>query len=456
MKPPVAVSSTSRELKADDVGDREKNTKIARHINAFGAYVLQSLTTSTKMHNNAVATLVSPWGLAHVLAMALEGAEVGSPTWNSLVEIVFGLDPSAEEEAKKLSIEIKLLTDALVKGNDGEVLRVSDANLVWVRPEVQLQESYTSSLQQLFLAGAFSLEDASAVNSWVSENTGGKIKSILDESMARQMDLVLINAIYFKGLWSEPFKLADTQCLPFYRINGTLQDTPLMYMHYTTWSRRDAIHGAKISVPGIETSESMKCMAVRLRYRGEGGFSAIAAAPEGFIVEDAARETLTLDNGTRYEDALEACRKEVLHQLSSATPQMRWLSPGDEDVHSMKIWLPRFQVETSAKLSETLSSMGLRPIFHSGDFSRISRNRHDLFVSDVIQKVYIKVDEEGTEAAAASEMMMFAECERFAEPVILEFKFDRPFVFCIVHEPTNVVLFAGTIFKPEQSVEALA
>lgn len=435
---------------ASSAEDQTFSGSIARNINTFGAKVLQSLATRTE-NAEVDATLLSSWGLAHALAMALEGAEVGSPSWKSLAEVVYGLT-SPVDDGKALSMGIKSLTDELVRGSDGKVLTLSDANSAWVKPDVQLLESYVTSLRQLFSAGAFNLESASAVNGWVSENTGGKITSILDESIVRQADLILINAIYFKGLWLEAFDQRSTTLQPFHLMDGSSQQSPLMYLSREPGGPKtnadNGIQGSRFSVSVSNAAGSqINCIAARLRYKGEGGYAAIIAAPDGLLTEDPIDGRLTLINGTSYADALEACRKEVLRQLSLPTPEIQWMSPGDPESHAIKIWLPRFEVEASASLSQTLSSMGLQPIFQPGDFSRISENRRDLFISDVIQKVYIKVDEEGTEAAAATAVIMMRGLPRPRPELLL--RFDRPFVFCLVHEPSQLTLFSGEIYKPE-------
>ena len=153
------------------------------------------------------AAFLSPWGIAHCLAMLLDGAKPGSPSHQKLMEIVFattGNDPN--ELGNTLRESIKDLTTSITAANNDNTLSITDANSAWVKNDIELLDSYVKTLQTYFNAQARRLTGAQVVNSWVNEATHGKISNIIDDDAAEQDSLVLVNAIYFKGLWESAFK----------------------------------------------------------------------------------------------------------------------------------------------------------------------------------------------------------------------------------------------------------
>ena len=115
----------------------------------------------------------------------------------------------------------------------------------------------------------------------------------------------------------------------------------------------------------------------------------------------------------------------------------------------LKLYLPRFEIDFESSLVPALNNLGLNAIFSPGDFSRISSDGNSLFVSDVLHKVYVKVDEQGTEAAAVTGIVMLTSIP-LVPPKDLIVRFDRPFMFSIVHEETGLALFAGEVYQPEE------
>ena len=148
------------------------------------------------------AAFLSPWGIAHALSMVLEGAKQGSASQKDLLNVVFS---AKETDHNAIRSSVQSLTTAMTAVKNGDVLTISDANSAWVKSGVKLLEGYVKNLETFFHAQARPLTGASVVNSWVSDATHGKIKSIISEGQAAQAALVLVNAIYFKGLWQESF-----------------------------------------------------------------------------------------------------------------------------------------------------------------------------------------------------------------------------------------------------------
>ncbi|KAG7667322.1 putative Serpin B10 [Nannochloris sp. 'desiccata'] len=403
--------------------------KIPKGVNDFGNSLFSNLGENSKKGS---AAFLSPWGVAHALSMLLEGAKPGSPSHQKIMEIVFATTAAGNSDPKNtvgnaLRESIKDLTTSITAANDDNALTISDANSAWVKKDLQLLDAYVTALETYFNAQARPLTGASEVNSWVSEATHGKITDIIDEGAAHQASLVLVNAIYFKGLWESAFRKTDTMPLPFYKLDGTQYDSPFMYLFL---KKGESVHATR-----FQTATGTSCVAVRMAYQG-GAYSAIVAMPEMEIKPPVAGTPLTLQSGENYDDGKEK-------------GALLWQAIGDPDMKAIKIYLPRFEIEFGTSLSTALQHAGLGAIFQPGDFTGISADGGSLSVSDVVHKVYVKVDEMGTEAAAATAVMMVKSMPMRPPPELFV-KFDKPFVFTVVHDDSGVALFTGELYKPEE------
>lgn len=427
---------------------------VAEGVNSFGSKLFSQVA---KESYTGDAAFLSPWGIAHALAMLLEGAGINTPSYNQLREIVFSI-PSNSFSAAAVRNAVQTISTNLVYSSNGVNLTVSDANSAWVAPNFPILESYVSALKTYYNAEAEPLTGADVVNNWVTNATNGKITSIIDEPTAAAASLLLVNAIYFKGMWLQPFTNDTTQPVAFNLLDGTSQDTAMMYMQYNLGP---AIKVARLQAPLPENGGNVDCIAARMAYQGDQ-YSAVIAMPEGNLGAPS-NGVLTMEDGTTYTAALSACRESVLGALSrsvgsnlnatksdtnSTNEGLKWISVGDPEAPTIKVFLPRFEINFELSLAEALQGIGLTAIFSPGDFTGISIDAA-LAVSEVKHKVYVKVDEQGTEAAAVTGIVAVTSFP--IEPVVeLVVKFDRPFVFSIVHEDTGMALFAGEVYKPEK------
>uniref|UniRef100_A0A8C4W3A0 Serpin family B member 1 n=1 Tax=Gopherus evgoodei TaxID=1825980 RepID=A0A8C4W3A0_9SAUR len=245
------------------------------------------------------------------------------------------------------------------------------------------------------------------INQWVAEQTEDKIPNLLSEGSVNNMTkLVLVNAIYFKGNWAEKFKEANTKPMPF-RLNKNERKTvQVMYQ--------------KENYPFGYISE-LKCRVLELPYEGKE-LSMIILLPDDID-----------DNSTGLQ------QKQITVEKLQEWTQPQNMHPIDVHVH-----LPKFKLEDSYDLKSDLSGLGLQDIFDSGkaDLSGMSGAR-DLFLSKVVHKSFIEVNEEGAEAAAATAgIAMF--CMLMEE----NFTADHPFLFFIRHNPTQSILFFGRYVSP--------
>ncbi|XP_078147448.1 leukocyte elastase inhibitor-like isoform X1 [Centroberyx gerrardi] len=248
------------------------------------------------------------------------------------------------------------------------------------------------------------------INSWVEKQTQDKIKEVLVQGVVDNMTrLVLVNAIYFKGNWDKKFKEDFTKDAQF-RLNKN--DTkPVKMMHQKT----------KFPLTFIPEAN---CQILEMPYKGKDLSMLI------FLPND-------MEDGTT---GLEKLEKELTYEKF-----VEWTRPDMMNTVEVQVGLPRFKMEEKYDLKEILISMGMVDAFDIGmsDFSGMSP-ANDLVLSKVVHKAFVEVNEEGTEAAAATAAAMMVRSAR----IPVTFVADHPFLFFIRHNPSMSVLFAGRFCSP--------
>lgn len=254
-------------------------------------------------------------------------------------------------------------------------------------------------------------EDArKEINQWVKGQTEGKIPELLAMGVVDSMTkLVLVNAIYFKGLWEEKFMKQDTTDAPFRLNKKNTKSVKMMY-------QKKKFFFGYIS--------DLKCKVLEMPYQG-GELSMLILLPED--IEDESTGLKKIEEQITLEKLREWTKREDLENI---------------DVH---VKLPRFKIEESYILNSNLGRLGLQDLFNSSkaDLSGMSGSR-DLFISKIVHKAFVEVNEEGTEAAATTAGIATF-CMLLPEE---EFTADHPFVFFIRHNPTANVLFLGRVCSP--------
>jgi len=247
------------------------------------------------------------------------------------------------------------------------------------------------------------------VNDWVAENTNQKIRNILsNDSVDETTKLVLVNAIYFKGDWSKKFNKQNTRDGDFLISQIEKKKVPLMYMR-----EAEVVYGF---------NESLHCQAIEVPYVGE---------TLGLVILLPDQTTTTLE---KLEKAL------TWQVLLNIDQEFRMRK------EEIDIWIPKFTLEEKLSLNDALDKMGAVDMFRGGsaDFSGMDGS-HDLFVSQVIHKAFLEVNEEGSEAAAATGVSIML-CSMKLDT--LQFKADHPFLFFIRDNTTKAILFLGRLAKP--------
>lgn len=354
---------------------------------------------------------LSPLSIVYALTLALNGAGPASATHAELFKALTASAgavgagvpaaqpaPSEAEFNSELGKVMALLTEACSDGV--EQPKVVLANSIWTR-NLQLAPAYAESMQAVFKATAREATNGAAdVNTWVAQVTQGMIKSLISTD---NFAAILANAIYFKGLWKTAFKPQLTKARGFTTAADGVQQVPMMM---NTFEAREGILGAHVEG---------EYDAVALPYKG-GTFSALALLP--------------------------AHGKSAEHALRLWASGAQALTP----VGRLMVVLPKFKVSSSMSLKPTLEAMGVKAAFSgAADFSRMASGT--LFVSDVVHKAVVEVDEEGTVAAAATAVMMVRSMPLPAQELI----FDRPFAFIIRHDATQLPAFVGIVNDPRSS-----
>ncbi|MBE9511919.1 MAG: serpin family protein, partial [Bacteroidetes bacterium] len=242
-------------------------------------------------------------------------------------------------------------------------------------------------------------EAVNTINNWVADKTNDKITEILDYIPADAV-MYLINAIYFKGIWKYEFDESDTEEKPFYLSDGTTKDVPMM-----------------VQEASFNYFSNDIMQAVEMPY-GAGNYSMVILLPQNNKTPDDIIDQLSNDNWNR------------------------WLSEFYE-AGKAHIQLPKFKFEYKNKLNDELINMGMGIAFGNADFSKINPNR-DLFISRVLHKTFIEVNEEGTEAAAVT-LVELRETSIAGETFIV----NKPFIFVIKEKYTNSIIFIGKVMEPE-------
>ncbi|KAG9347880.1 hypothetical protein JZ751_003897 [Albula glossodonta] len=248
------------------------------------------------------------------------------------------------------------------------------------------------------------------INSWVEKQTQEKIKNLLAEGVLDNMTrLVLVNAIYFKGNWEKKFEEARTKEMPF-RLNKN-ESTPVKMMFQK-------------SKFGLAFIPDVNCQILEMPYIGKE-LSMLIMLPNE--MEDNTTGLEKLERELTYDNLME------------------WTRPDMMDNVEVKVSLPKFKMEETYDLKDILVSMGMEDAFNQfrSDFSGMSSS-NELVLSKVVHKSFVEVNEEGTEAAAATAAIMMMRCAMITPT----FNADHPFLFFIRHNPSQSILFYGRFCSP--------
>lgn len=357
-------------------------------------------------------TLLSPYSIAAALTMTYAGARGDTATEISDV-LHFGVaDDRIHAVRNELDLRITAGESPPLPEDDREPFAIEIANSLWGQAGYPFLDDFLVVLAENYDAGmnlvdfVVAAEDARvAINTWVEEKTNGRILDLIPPGVVTDMTrLILVNAIWFKASWADQFNPENTTDGGFTRFDGSERVVPLM-------------HGGGL-----------------LQYAVGDGYQSIRLPYAG----DAAMVIVLPDSG-RFDDIAGRFDPRLLAEISrSATSR------------EVTLTLPRFEFTAEFALKPVLQDLGMAALFiapgpdSGADFTGMV-DRRELFVQEVVHKAFIAVDEEGTEAAAATAVIVGL-TSAGSPPVAMTV--DRPFLFVIEHAGTGEILFLGQVADP--------
>jgi len=373
----------------------------AKAVNAFGIDLYGQIR---KPEGNLV---FSPYSVSMTLTLAYVGAR-GKTESQMAKALRFNFGQPRVKEA------FSTLSEQVLSAGKEKTAEINIANALWAEKTYTLLKEFLESarigpdsvVRQLDFRHS---PDAgrNTINGWVAGQTKGRIKDLIASGMiSADTRLVLTNAIYFKGAWDFPFKKTLTKPEPFTLLDGSKVNVPTMSL-----------------VKSFGYAEAPELQVLEMPYKGRE-LSMIVLLP---------------DKNKRLEEFEKSLTVDKIDQ---------WI--GNLHIQTAKVYLPRFKMTSDFQLGKALARLGMSDAFSASaaDFSGMTGHK-DLFIGECIHKAFVEANEEGTEAAAATAVVMptgMAPTE--PPPRIPIFRADHPFLFLIRHKPSGSILFIGRVTKP--------
>jgi serine protease inhibitor len=372
--------------------------ELARADNRFGLEVFNQLLAARPQEN----VFISPLSIALALQMTMHGAS--GQTYDAMA----GTLGVAGFERADVAAGNRALRDELAMSD--KRIRLDIANSLWLRKGVKLNPQFVTDCGKYYDAAATSLDFAGAdavptINGWVSKHTNGRIDKIVGQLRPEDF-LVLVNAVYFKASWAKAFDSTLTAPRDFYLASGNTVRRRMM--------QRTAEFGYK---------SDLVMQAVALPY-GDGRVSMYIFLPRDKAGLDRVMEGVETENVSALFDGFAMKKGDVV--------------------------LPRFKLEFEQSLTKTLQALGMGLAFApQASFSDMLQPPATARISDVLHKTFVEVNEEGTEAAAATGVVMTLTAmppreEKFSLVC------DHPFLCVIRDDATGAILFLGAVYDPKQ------
>ena len=350
----------------------------------------------------------SPYSISLALAMTYAGAR--GATESQMAQTLPFL-PQDQLHPAFNALDLQLAERGKAASDEETPLQLNIANAVWAEQTYPFLQSFLDTIALNYGAGirlADFINQYEAVrkeiNNWVSDQTEDKIKDLIPEGVLdTNTRMALVNAIYFKADWLHPFDADSTRDAPFHLLDGSEVTVPMMNQ------------------------------GTFIPYAKGDGFQAIELAYQG---ETAAMDVIVPDEG-RFEEV------ESSLDYETASDGLGSLQPT-----SVSLGLPKFKFESAFGLADQLKALGMTDAFDpdQADFTGMSE-RNDLYISAVVHKAFVAVDEKGTEAAAATAVIVGVTSAPLFDVTLT---IDRPFIFLIRDIPTGQILLVGRVLNPAQ------
>jgi len=380
----------------------------------------------------------SPFSIFITLLMVLVGARGKTKTQIKEALHITSEQASLHSEFKKLL--------RIFQNKGGSELYL--ANLMCVQEMCPPLDEYLWTLEDKYKGELWCLDfsDSKAtcnrINSWVNQQTRGKIKKIIG-TVTENTIFILLNAIYFKGKWFHQFKKKDTFIDPFKLISGEEVMVCMMFQKkYFRYIEEDGYKVLEMPYGGEISPQYLRGPPVRKPPVRSPPVKVTTQSPISNILGQTSMVVFLPNkkNGlTELENELTSDK--IYENLSRMQNTQR---------RDVEVYFPRFKIETSYGLIKSHRELGITDAFNfNADLSGIIDNP-PIYITDFIHKAYVEVNEKGTEAAAVT--MMTAIPISAPPPKALEFRVDHPFLYPIIDLQTGIILFLGRVMKPEGSL----
>ncbi|MBR9691639.1 serpin family protein [Candidatus Woesearchaeota archaeon] len=357
----------------------------------------------------------SPYSISSALAMTYEGAK--GDTAKEIADVFHFPDNNI------LRPNFAAIYNNINEANKAYELKTGNA--LWVQQDYPFLQDYTSKVENYYGGKAVNVDfiketekSRQTINSFIEEQTNNKIKDLIPSGVLGPLTrLVLTNAIYFKGTWEWEFDKSDTREHDFKITPENTVKVPMMYMDPDK---------ARLNYADMGNLQILE-----LPYKGEKISMLILLPKQGKEYDYETHEIITYDY--------------TLGDIELSSEKLDEYKSKMQETKMDSIYLPKFKFETKYFMKETLEQMGMPTAFKSGqaDFSGMDGS-NDLYIGNVIHQAYVKVDEKGTEAAAATAVVM----ELTAAMPTNIFRADHPFIFLIQEKGTGNILFMGKVVDP--------
>jgi len=348
----------------------------------------------------------SPYSISLALAMTWAGAKNQTEA-DMAATLGFSL-PQAQIHPAFNALDHALMSRGKnAKASDGKGFRLNIANALWGQTGYPFEQPFLDTLGENYGAGMRVVDfhndpdgSATLINQWVDKLTEGKIPELVTpEDITPSTELVLTNAIYFNAAWEEPFEAKDTADGSFVKADGSTVTVPMMHGYRDTgYVKGDGYQALSLPYDGHE-------------------LSMVLVMPDAGTLSD-------------FEASLDAGKIDDI--------------TGSLGEYSVDVTMPKFKFDGSFSLSKALSQLGMEVAFTpAADFSGIS-TKSALLIQEVIHKSFVSVNEAGTEAAAATAVLLGDTAA--PEPAVMTL--DHPFLFFIQDNATKSVLFVGRVADP--------
>ncbi|MGZ4972573.1 MAG: serpin family protein [Limisphaerales bacterium] len=376
----------------------------ANAINSLGIDLLRQ----TKPNEN---TVLSPYSIQSAMAMAYEGAD--GPTRTEMAKV---LHYPNDDKLRTALANLRSSLDEIAPNS--QVLTLTTANRLFGQAGYDFRPAYLNLLKTSYAAPFEALDfrsnaaqSAKHINDWVEQQTHNRIKDLISPAALNELTrLVLVNAIYLKAPWEEPFQMTHTKPQSFHVSDGKTVQTPTM----------------------VQTKE--------FGFQKFGEFTAVTLA---YSPGDLQLLILLPNSNTGVDKLAKNLSPETLAQCSQIQPK------------EIILHLPKFKIQPPLfALKDNFGQLGMKQAFDvpvgSANFDKIAPRRGDdyLYISDIFHKTFVDVDEKGTEAAAATAVVMMHARAKMEISGPIELHIDHPFLFAIQHRESGACLFLGRVTDP--------